>query len=261
MQRGLPEPMFWPFNTRDEAPATYVPEGQRFYTIGDIHGSLDLLQDLHTRILADAADVPEGIEKTIIYLGDYVDRGPDSKGVIDLFLSDPLPGFERVHLMGNHEEMFLAFLDQAAFGEAWFSAGGGATVRSYGIAIEGSSLRAERYQEIRDAFQGAVPAPHIRFLSTLRMSYEVGNCLFVHAGIRPGRNLADQIPRDLLWIKEPFTRSKIDHGRVIVHGHSSRKRPERRANRINLDTRAWQTKRLTCLILEGTTQRFLSTRD
>lgn len=253
--------MFWPFRSREELPETFIPEMARVYAIGDIHGSLDLLQKLQEKILADASNAPPSTQKFLIYLGDYVDRSPDSKGVIDLLLREPLPGFERIHLMGNHEEMFLSFLRYAAFGEAWFAAGGEATVKSYGIPIDGTGLTPEDYQEIRDAFHRAVPAAHLKFLSDLELTYEIGNCLFVHAGVRPGKELKDQKPQDLLWIKEPFTRSTANHGKIIVHGHSSRKRVERRANRINVDTGAWETKRLTCLVLEGTSQRFISTLD
>ena len=134
-------------------------------------------------------------------------------------------------------------------------------MKSYGVEIEGANSGSERFQEIRAAFRRAFPASHRKFLAELRLSHEAGNCLFVHAGVRPGRKLADQLPRDLLWIKEPFTRSKVDHGKIIIHGHSSRKKPERRLNRINLDTRAWETRRLTCLVLEGSSQKFISTAD
>lgn len=253
--------MFWFNADKEESPATHIPDGTRVYAIGDIHGCLDLLNDLHGKILADSADVPPSIRRVAVYLGDYVDRGPDSRGVIDLLLRDPLPGFNYVHLMGNHEEMLLEFLQHAHFGEYWLAAGGAATVKSYGIKIETRRSGLERYRQIRDSLlQAAYPA-HLEFLSRLRMTYELGNCLFVHAGIRPGTKLADQTPRDLLWIREAFTQSEADHGKIVVHGHSSRKKIEVRPNRINVDTQACDTKKLSCLVLEGTTYRFLSTQD
>jgi len=251
--------MFWSVLRREETPATHIPDGTRAYAIGDIHGCVDLLHELHAKILADSADAPPSTKTIAVYLGDYVDRGADSRGVIDLLLGNPLPGFDCIHLMGNHDEMFLEFLQHASFGELWLAAGGAATVKSYGVKIETMKLGLGKYQAIRDSLQQAVSTTHLEFLSHLRTSYELGNCFFVHAGIRPGTKLSDQTPRDLLWIREVFTQSKSDHGKIVVHGHSSRERIEVRPNRINVDTQAYDTKRLSCVVLESTTQRFLST--
>ena len=217
--------MIWPFSKKVAPLSARVPDGIRAYAIGDIHGRLDLLRDLHGQILEDSATAAAETRKIVIYVGDYVDRGPDSRGVIDLLLDDPLPGFEAVHLKGNHEEMCLSFLDQAAYADLWFPTGGWATLESYGVPIGSGRLDEETLLEIQGRFRRALPDTHREFLSNLKMTYELGDYYFVHAGIRPGRGLSDQVPQDLLWIRDAFTRSKADHGKVIVHGHYAGTKP------------------------------------
>ena len=236
-----------------------VPAGLRVYAIGDIHGRVDLLGRLHRRILDDAGAAPAGTRFRAVYLGDYVDRGEYSRQVIDLLLDEPLAGFETVHLKGNHDESFLTFLDDESKGPSWFVYGGDATVRSYGASAPPEVPLNQRLAHIQRALREAVPKRHRAFLGRLELTCTIGDYMFVHAGIRPGRRLDEQIPEDLLWIRDDFLASRADHGKVVVHGHSMSNRPQVRKNRIGIDTGAYRTDVLTCLVLDGGTRRFLAT--
>ena len=238
---------------------TRVPDGVRVYTIGDIHGRVDLLRDLHRMILEDASNTPGVIRKTAIYLGDYVDRGLHSREVIELLLDEPLEDFDKVYLKGNHDDDFLGFLADETRGADWFRVGGDATVYSYGVRIPRDLAPADRFSYIRKALRAAVPPRHVEFLAGLELVREIGDYLFVHAGIRPGTALDEQEPEDMLWIRDEFLDSRADHGKVVVHGHSVTDRPDVRENRIGIDTGAYASHELTCLVLEGATRRFLST--
>lgn len=238
--------------------ATVTP-GCRVYAIGDIHGRADLLARLHAAIQEDAASA-DGVERFLaVYIGDYIDRGLQSREVIDLLLDEPLRGFEAVHLKGNHEDMLLRFLEDATAGPIWLANGGDGTLLSYGVGSSTQVRDAEALDELRQQLSERIPARHIEFLKSLRLSYRIGDYMLVHAGIRPGRPLDDQDSRDLLWIREDFTSSDETHGKVIVHGHSVNYRPEERTNRIGIDTGAFATGRLTALVLEGQSRRFLQT--
>lgn len=239
------------------APA--VPPGLRLYVIGDIHGRADLLAQLQEMIQADADDLPPSVTRRVVYLGDYVDRGLDSCEVIERLLSDPPQGFERVHLKGNHEDALLRFLADPKAGPGWFAIGGDATVMSYGVRLDADLPTAERFTHVREELLRLMPAEHRSFLATLALTHQAGDYFLVHAGVRPGVALDAQSPQDLMWIREDFLRSSADHGKVVVHGHSPREAPEVRSNRIGLDTTAFATNVLTCLVLDGTEQRFLST--
>ena len=230
-----------------------VPQGTRVYAIGDIHGRLDLLRALRQQVVADA-EAAGASQNVVVYLGDYVDRGPDTCGVLDLLIDEPLPGFRSVHLKGNHEEMLLACLrdpDRAA--RLWLHNGGEQAVESYGIAPRGSP------QAVRDAFAACLPARHLAFLESLGLTHVEGDYLFVHAGIRPGIPLARQVPEDLLWIRGLFLDSPADHGVVVVHGHTPVAEPEFRPNRIGIDTWAFASGRLSCLVLWDAERSILRT--
>ena len=233
-------------------PAPSVPDGTRVYVIGDIHGRLDLLARLSERIVIDSGDFT-GERKVAVYLGDYVDRGPCSRGVIDLLVDEPLGGFESVHLKGNHEKFLLDFLDDASVWPFWLYNGADATLLSYGVTPTAGpeGLQAE--------FRAAIPARHIEFLGALGLSHVEGDYIFVHAGVRPGVALKDQAEADLIWIRDPFLSSDADHGKIVVHGHSIAGEPEIEANRIGIDTGAYATGKLTCLVLEGEKRAFLHT--
>lgn len=238
-------------------PKPTVPDGLRVYAIGDVHGRTDLLDDLHARILDDLERRPVP-RVQMVYLGDYVDRGPDSPGVIDRLLAPPPRGWQRICLGGNHEDMMLNALDDPE-GEAglWLMNGGIATLRAYmdaaGVAMDGDPIGA--VARLRDV----LPAKHRAFLRALHDTHRVGGYLFVHAGVRPGVPLEEQDPMELRWIRRPFLDSAADFGAFVVHGHTITPRPEARRNRLGIDTGAFDSGVLTAVALEGTTRRFLAT--
>lgn len=236
-----------------------VPDGLRVYAIGDVHGRADLLRELHRLITADAASAPRHMRKLAVYLGDYIDRGLQSREVIDVLLNEHLPGFEAIHLRGNHDHELLAFLEDPQRSAAWLRYGGDATIYSYGVRLPSDSPPQERLGILRDRLQEALPPSHLSFFTSLPLTYEIGDYLFVHAGIDPDKSLDRQTPVDLLWIRDDFLESEEDFGKVVVHGHSVTERPEVRDNRIGIDTGACYTNALTALVLQGNTRRFLST--
>jgi len=230
-----------------------VPAGARIYAIGDSHGCLDAMRALHDQIRRDC--VGAGARRlVVVYLGDYVDRGPESKGLVDLLIEQPLAGFESVHLMGNHEAFLLDILEHNADPMTWLLNGGNATLESYGID---PSARRDGPGGLRAALAKRIPPAHRRFFEVLRRSHAEGDYFFVHAGVRPGVALADQRPDDLLWIREPFLGSKADFGAVVVHGHTPESAPVERHNRIGIDTGACYGGSLTALVLEGASRRYL----
>ncbi len=235
-----------------------VPDNARVYAVGDIHGRADLLGRLHDLIRADAAPFHDR-RLAMVYLGDYIDRGPSSREVLDILVTSSLPGFETIHLKGNHEDLALRFLDDARTGLEWTLVGGDATLMSYGAA-DGRRLRGSvDFATIQEKFHGRLPPAHLEFLRNLGSFHVEGDYLFVHAGVRPGRPMEDQDEMDLIWIRGDFLQSTEDHGRMVVHGHSITHEPEIRPNRIGIDTGAYATGRLTCLVLDGDKRSFLST--
>ncbi len=217
-----------------------IPAGLRVYAIGDVHGRDDLLGALHRRIAEDWAAFP-ATRALIIHLGDYVDRGPASAAVLERIAGpSPVAGAEMVALRGNHEAMMLAALAPDASQQAitlWLFNGGVATQRSY---------------------PAGVPAHHLALLRSLPLTWEVGDYLFVHAGIEPTLELAKQPESALLWIREPFLSWPSPLRHVVVHGHTPVPEPQIRANRIGIDTGAVGGGKLTCLVLQDDRLRFLS---
>lgn len=247
------------------APATrpgMVPAGQAVYAIGDIHGRLDLLEDLLIRIGEDAGRYPADSARSLIFLGDYVDRGPESRGVVDAVMAEPLPGFSTVRLMGNHEEAMLSFLDGESDGLDWLSFGGLETLLSYGVPLRRLPNTAEAVKGLQAALVETVPERHVAFFRKCLLHHAVGDYVFVHAGVRPGIALEKQTQTDLLWIRDDFLRARAPlPGRVVVHGHTICDLPQNREHRINIDTGAFVSGRLTCLVLRGSQRRFLFTSD
>lgn len=234
-----------------------VPEGQRVYAIGDIHGRLDLFEQLIAAIDADDAARPVA-ETTVILLGDLVDRGPDSAGVIDAAIAWGTR--RRVRLLaGNHEEMFLDSLERTEVLRHFLRYGGKETVLSY--PIDRTGYRELSLEQLQARMIEAVPRAHIDYLQAAEDAVLIGDYLFVHAGIRPGIALEDQSPGDLRWIRESFISDPRDHGCVVVHGHTITPAVEEMPNRIGIDTGAFQSGRLTALGLEGTQRWYLAARD
>lgn len=228
-----------------------APVNTRIYAIGDIHGRADLLAETIDRIEEDLRRRP--IEHAIeVYLGDYVDRGPNSKSVIDQ-LAVRLVQQHAVCLRGNHEAIFETFLrDDPATIHHWTQLGALHTLASYGVSMR-SGANALSPLELQHSLRRSFPRTHDLFLQCLRNSFVCGDFLFVHAGIRPGVPLMQQNPEDLLWIRDEFLKSTADHGKVVIHGHTPVDYPDIRSNRINIDTGAWRTGTLTCIAIEGTT--------
>jgi serine/threonine protein phosphatase 1 len=242
-----------------QGPSPTVPSGSRLYAVGDIHGRLDLLTRLHALIAADA-ETSTAQRRVLVYVGDYVDRGPDSAGVIDLLLDRPLPGFEIVHLLGNHEETMLRFPVDITVGPTWLYYGGVETLLSYGVDVRSNAWRDERELcRLQAEVRRCVPRRHVEFMRAMPLFHVEGDYLFVHAGIRPGVPLEQQEADDLLWIRGDFLRSRVDHGKIVVHGHTITEMPDAQPNRIGIDTGAFYSNRLTCLVLEGPGRWYLQT--
>lgn len=235
-----------------------VPDGSRVYAVGDIHGRSDLLEEIHRRIMNDAANALDEVEKTVVYLGDYIDRSLNSKEVVELLLEAPLQGFNSVFLKGNHEDSLLRFLEDPTGGPDWFSIGGGATVLSYGIKIPKGLTSSQRFEYLSTELPDRIPPRHLEFLSSLQLMHVAGDYAFVHAGVRPGVPLDRQRSEDLMWIRREFLDSMENPGKVIVHGHSSTARPDIQKYRIGIDTGAYTTNVLTCLALEGANRWFIT---
>lgn len=230
-----------------------TPPDTRIYAIGDIHGRADLLIETIERIDSDLERRPIG-HSVEVYLGDYVDRGPDAKAVIDL-LSVRLVNNRAVCLRGNHEDLMEKFLRDSKHIEAWSQLGGLETLASYGVVRDRN--RSETGRDLHHKFCQMFPRTHLLFLQCLKPWLACGDLLFVHAGIRPGIPFERQRLDDLLWIRGEFLDSELDHGKLIVHGHTPVPHPDIRANRINIDTGAVWTGTLTCIAIEGTSIMFL----
>jgi serine/threonine protein phosphatase 1 len=225
----------------------------RIYAIGDIHGRLDLLDQMIDEIRSDIESHPG--EALTVTLGDYMDRGPESRGVIDRLAHDPFPT-SYVALKGNHEDLFDMFLRDPSVGADWRRLGGLATLHSYGVSVP-PLMMGMNYELAAKQLQAALPPDHSKFLASLKTSIDVGNYFLCHAGIRPGIPFEGQSEQDLLWIREEFLNSQMDFGKIVVHGHTPVEEPEVLPNRINIDTGAFATGRLTCVVLEGHRQRFI----
>lgn len=225
-----------------------LPDGIRIYALGDIHGSSDLLKERFTVIDADMAQNP--VSRPVeIYLGDYIDRGPDSAQTLDLLIERSLHR-ETIFLKGNHEEYFLELLRDPTNFEDWRQFGGMQTLMSYGIQPT-LNPDTDEQADLIAALNEVMPGNHLKFLKSLKPSFLCGDFFFVHAGVRPGIPLKEQRESDLLWIRNEFLDSDEDFGKFIVHGHTPVRKPDIRPNRINIDTGAYATGNLTLLTIQG----------
>jgi serine/threonine protein phosphatase 1 len=234
-----------------------VPAGRRAYAVGDVHGRLDLLDELLRRIESDNAARPPA-RVTIVFLGDLIDRGPDSAQVVER-LRRYRPTFAKtVFLMGNHEEVLLRILSgETSLLADWLRFGGADCARSYGM--DPKEMETDGATAVK-LLRQAIPNEHARFLESFVDTASFGKYLFVHAGIRPGVPLSHQQPQDLRWIRLPFLDDETDHGCVVVHGHTITETVDERENRIGVDTGAYRTGVLTALGLEANERWFLQTR-
>ena len=226
----------------------WLPRGRRVYAIGDIHGCLSELQQLHAAIAEDVAQRPSA-SIVLVHLGDYIDFGPDSAGVIAHLIARPVEGLRIVNLMGDHERTALDALagDRAAATD-WLHTGGDTTLASWNI----------RADTPRGGWRSMVPREHLAFLQSLALEHRDGSYLFVHAGIRPGVELAEQNEDDLLGIRQSFLASEQDFGAIVVHGHTASPSPVVKPNRIGIDTGAGCGGKLTCAVFEENAVAFMT---
>jgi serine/threonine protein phosphatase 1 len=225
-----------------------LPAELRIYAIGDIHGRLDLLNELLARISADIALRPTA-RPLHVFLGDYIDRGSASRETIDRLIEHGKM-HESVFLKGNHELIAIKCLSDRGLFDQWLRLGGLETLVSYGVPAE-TLANGKQIAELQSAFHGALPQAHFRFFRDLKNSFECGDFFFAHAGVKPNVELSRQKENDLLWIRGEFLTSKDDFGKIVVHGHTPTREIEVGPNRINIDTGAFATGLLSCLVLEG----------
>lgn len=231
-----------------------APEGMRLYAIGDVHGRLDCLTRMHALIAAEIErDRPA--DWRVIHLGDYVDRGPHSRQVLDLLIAAQARDPRMLAMMGNHDEGFLDFLADPFAGELFIRYGGFETSASYGVALD--ILDSDALRASHRLLRAAVPDAHAAFMRGLPRSVSFGDFFFCHAGVRPGVALDRQDPNDLIWIRRAFLDYPHLFEKVVVHGHTPHRDPETMPNRVNVDTAAFETGRLTALVVEGREKRFL----
>jgi serine/threonine protein phosphatase 1 len=243
----------------DEAPPT--TGGRLVYAIGDVHGRLDVLQPLLRDIAEDAAATRPAEPPLLVFLGDYIDRGPQSRRVVDLVLKLKADAaFEVVALKGNHEDALLQFLDDPGFAAAWMEHGGGPTLASYGVYRSPALVDPAGWEPERDAFAAALAGAHLGFYCGLELMRVVGDYAFVHAGVRPGVALEAQTEHDLLWIRYEFLQDRGPFGKVIVHGHTPMEEPQLLKHRLSLDTGAFATGVLSAVRLHRHEQRVIQAR-
>jgi serine/threonine protein phosphatase 1 len=234
----------------------FLPAGLRIYAVGDIHGRFDLLNKLLARIDTDIALRPR-VRPFYVFLGDYIDRGSWSRETIDRLIEHGKT-HESVFLKGNHELIAIKCLTDPNLFDQWMRLGGLETLRSYGAA-PGTLANGKQIVELQAAFHSALPQAHLRFLRGLQISFACGDFFFAHAGVRPKVDLSRQKERDLLWIRGEFLSSNDDFGKIIVHGHTPTSEIEVGPNRINIDTGAFATGRLTCLVIENESLSMIDT--
>jgi serine/threonine protein phosphatase 1 len=239
-----------------------VPDGTRIYAVGDIHGRLDLLDRMLDLIAKDCESRGEA-ETLLIFLGDYIDRGPNSEGVVSRLVSGLRPDVTPIFLKGNHESLLLAFLDAPGDGPNWIHNGGDAALLSYGTGfdlIQNAYSKGDAgLAEVNAAFRALLPDDHLQFFLSLRPCFRAGGYFFAHAGVKPGVDLNLQAEASLLWIRKEFLKYNGDFGAVVVHGHTPVRTPEDLHNRIGIDTLAFLSGKLTAVGLEGSRRWFLST--
>ena len=253
----MPPRLFRSFRRRDE-PTVASTGGRSLYAIGDVHGRLDLLDPLIEQIRRDAS-ADRGVDRPVlIFVGDYIDRGASSRGVLDRLTALRDEGaFELRALKGNHEEALLAFLDDPNFGPNWCEHGGAQTLFSYGVTPPKLRSDTEGWVKVRDSLAEALPPEHLAFLGSLEMTAVYGDYVFVHAGLRPGVPLSAQREQDLLWIRNDFINASTPFEKIVVHGHTPAEAAFMGDYRIGIDTGAYATGVLTAVRLRDGDRRFI----
>jgi serine/threonine protein phosphatase 1 len=247
---------FLPQKRQPELPR--IPDGMVVFAVGDIHGRADLLSQTLRSIRADAQG--SAGRTTIIFLGDYIDRGPASREVIDMLLAYAKDRrFTWRFLRGNHDQSIRDFLHEPTAGEAWMLNGGGETLRSYGVEPPQPGAPREAWVAAAEALVAAIPPQHLKFFRSLEPWCEIGDYVFVHAGLRPGVPLEEQKEKDLMWIREPFLSDPHPLPKVVVHGHTPYRDVYADRRRIGIDTGAFFTGVLTALRLEGASGSVIQT--
>lgn len=248
--------MFTPSKAKTKKDLPRIPDGKRVYAVGDVHGCSELFMALIEAIEDDIRDAEaDGIEAEVVLLGDLVDRGPDSAGVIEL--ARKWTKMRNVHILfGNHEEMFLNSFEDADILRHFMRHGGRETLQSYGV--ERKAFTKLDLSQIQQLLHDVVPKKHRKFLRSFEDMVQIGDYLFVHAGIQPEVPLGEQKAHSLRWIREPFLSYKKSHGLVVVHGHTITDDVVDAGNRIGIDTGAYASGKLTALVLQGKKRRYLT---
>lgn len=240
-----------------------VPQGVRVYAIGDIHGQLDLLEQLHEKIREDLKTKPNASKTKIIYLGDYINRGTQSREIINRLLDKPVENAHALYLMGNHEFALIQFLSGNMGYAEWLNWGGDQTLLSYDMDVVSPYADIAEIEALRTEFRTRIPTRHYHFLSKLQPYQVEGDYVFVHAGIRPGVPLHEQKLQDLILIRDEFLRNPVTCGKTVIHGHTVFKAPHIRKSRhridsIGIDTGAYNSGKLTAIVLENEGYHFLT---
>ncbi|WP_027552863.1 metallophosphoesterase family protein [Bradyrhizobium sp. Cp5.3] len=230
------------------SPRPRLPNGVRIYALSDIHGCAHLLEQMFAVIDADMSN-SRPYRAIEVFLGDYIDRGPDSRRTLDLLIRRSRRR-NTVFLKGNHEAYFTSVLDDPSRVSDWFGFGGLQTMMSYGLSASPDLSKDQQSGLVRE-LASAMPPQHIAFLRQLRPTFTCGDFFFVHAGVRPGVPLSEQRESDLLWIRDEFLQSKKRFGKYVVHGHTPVRQAELLENRANIDTGAYATGNLTLLSIQG----------
>ncbi len=250
--------LFTRWFSRKQQVTALTPDDTCIYAIGDIHGRHDLLVSLQNKIREDSKH-RKSTRKILIYMGDYIDRGFQSKEVIDLLITSPLEGFESIYLKGNHEDALLRFLETPEESAAWLLWGGDATLRSYGVKMHSAKGKRATPTEMAKSLAAELPSTHLQFFETLQLHYQAGDYVFVHAGLRPGIALDLQTPEDRMTIREPFIFSRQSFPYTVVFGHTIFSEPFIEKDRIGIDTGAYASGKLTCAVFEGSEYTFIHT--
>lgn len=241
------------FSDAEDSALPTIPAGQRVYAIGDVHGRLDLFEALIEAVEYDDSEAGTAAT-TIILLGDLVDRGPDSAGVVRRARHWQMKRDVRI-LCGNHEEMFLKSFENADMMRHFMRHGGKETILSYGV--ERKALGACSVEDAQELMVRTVPPEERAYISSFENIITIGDYIFVHAGIDPELPIDAQRVQDLRWIREPFLSHSEPYDAVVVHGHTIRDDPEDKGNRIGIDTGAYASGKLTALVLEGSRRRYI----